>query len=349
MTMKLLDWIIVLTSFTSLILLTNLLKYLLSHGFPYPLFCSASHMMTAFVFASIYIDILGLVPDFRILDVKTQSQYIWPIALAHASSIGLTNIGVNYLFPSFVSMISTTQPIFTLIIGLLLATEKFNKWSYIAMVPIIIGTILQCWGETTFDGFGLVCVLGGCAMRAVKQVLQAKLLCGSLDMHPMALLYYVAPWSFLMFMVWSLIVEGKQPIFVLLDSEFKVRVIFLVGAVVAGGYNIIAFLAVKRMNATLWSLLGQLNTPAISFVSYQMFGNEIKLVQMQAFVLSSVGVYIYNSRGRVALEDKKDIKFSPVNPDTYGQPDEETGNHLKDFVLEEDTLDASDEETENFV
>eukprot|EP00397_Hematodinium_sp_SG-2012_P015925 GEMP01016229.1.p1 GENE.GEMP01016229.1~~GEMP01016229.1.p1 ORF type:complete len:364 (+),score=68.67 GEMP01016229.1:1199-2290(+) len=312
--MNFLDWVVSLAAVSCQVLLTIVMKYVLSHGFPYPLFCTAAHLAASFILCFTYIDVGQMLPTFKSLGFRDQMTHVMPVAVTQALSIGLSNVSLLYLFPSFVSMMATLQPLFTLLLSLVFVSDTFNMFSYAAMVPIIIGSIVLCTQEHTFHTIGFLCILGALALRALKQVLQARLLCGRHSMDALTLLYYVAPYGFVIFILWSFIQEGPTaPISALIDgtAPLKILLLIVVSALVAAAFNILSFIGVERLNATLWSLLGQLVTPLVALSSWLIFANVTTVIQIAAFTLASMGVYIYNQYGRVphvvAGADVKDI------------------------------------------
>jgi len=298
--MNCLDWIIVCAWMGIGASLTSLVKYTLDNGFPYPLFTTAMHMLISFLFCYIALNVLHLAPKFTPLRTKDQLKHVLPIAVCQALSIGFSNMALLTLYPSFVSMINTTQPLFSILFGLLFSTEKFNLWSYLANIPVLLGTALLCYYEHHFTLIGLIFVINGVAFRAMKQVCQAKMLCSEWNFDVLGLLYMVAPIGFVLFFVWSIIQEGVQPWKALRDTApLNVCLILCLGALCAGCHNILSFVAIKRLNATLSSMVGQMSIPSISLMSWLVFRNPISPVQCAGFLLGATGVALYDKYGRV--------------------------------------------------
>jgi len=301
------ELLLITITLTFLVSLGNVLKLLLVH-FPYPICATAGHMLVTYIFCAAYMK-SSYGSSFRVLDVRSEIRCILPISILYAACTGLSNLSLLTLYPSFRALLGTMMPMFTMIISSVAQTEKFNAWSYIAILPIAAGTLIQITHESAFNWTGVLYICLANILRAMKVVAQAKLLIGERKFHPVELMYYVSRSSCVIFSLWSLISEPGAFI-ALYDSAAALDVGFfwyVIGALVSAAYTILAAVAVKQFNATLWTFIQLFRTPLISIISFFLFGNVVNMYQATGFVLSSIGVYIYDSRGRVrekAMEKK---------------------------------------------
>jgi len=88
-------------------------------------------------------------------------------------------------------------------------------------MPIICGGLLVCsQQEVNYNTLGVVCVVGATVLRAIKTVMQEKLLDPKeKDLDSVSLLYYLAPWAGASLLVMSLCFEGLAPFTMLLPSD----------------------------------------------------------------------------------------------------------------------------------
>lgn len=197
-------------------------------------------------------------------------------------------------------ILEATQPLFTLGCGALLGTEAFNQgYSIIAMAMILLSALVSTGREANFHLLGFILMMLSVASRALKSVMEAKVLRASDRVDPLTLLYYVMPQSFVAFFLWSLVSSGIEPFTALLHMPLRTWVLVLFSAVVASCFNMVAFLGLRILNATTWSLLGQMVSPLTAVVSYLTFGNEVAPLQIICFALSGAGVLLYQTKGKL--------------------------------------------------
>lgn len=301
-------------AFVTTISLSSVLKYLFKNEkYPFPLFVTCMHMAVSYLVASIAINKLKMNEHtFRTFSPAIQMRKIFPIALCTAVSMGCSNLALKFLYPSFVSMVSSGLPLFTIVLALLLNTEKFNRWTYISMLPIFAGLAISSNNEVNFDGFGFIVLLIGIILRALKQVLQAKILRDEGKIDALTLLYYIAPQNFIIFFIWSLSAEGLEPGRVLLTARWQTWTVLIISTLFAAMFNLLSFRAITLINATAWSLMGLINAPAITILSSFLFGNYVAPLQMLGFSITLSGVYLYQQKGRVPNSSghKDDAKSS---------------------------------------
>jgi len=298
------DIIIAVTAILCLVTLANAVKLLLK-DYPYPLGATTGHMLMTYFACWCWLSLgPGRKVALRRPNLTYELKFMFPIAVMHALCTGLSNLALAFIYPSFRALLGSMMPMCTMIVSMLWGNEEFNRWSYYALAPIAIGMVIQVTQEQAFSLTGFLYVLFGNFVRATKVVAQARLLHGQEKLHPVELMYYVSRWSFLVFAVWTLINEGLEPLTSLAAAcsaplSNPIFFLYLYGCVVAAAYTIMAMVAVKRLNATLWTFVQQLRTPLISLLSFILFGNVVTGFQAAGFVLSSLGVYIYDTKGQV--------------------------------------------------
>jgi len=279
--------------------ISNLMKYIYTVGYPYPLFVTSLHMGVSYFVSRWAIFTFKLSTEFRQFSGKDQLQKILPICLCQVLSVGCNNLALLFIFPSFVVILGTSLPLFTLVFGVWLGTEAYNRYSIIAVAMILFGSMASAKTEANFHLLGFVLMMLCVALRAFKQVMQARLLRASDRVDALTLLYYVTPQNFVAFFLWSLVNNGIEPFAVLLEMPLQTWILILFSAVVASCFNVVAFLGVRILNATTWSLIGQMVSPLTITVSHLVFGNEITPSQMVCFAISGAGVLMYQTKGKV--------------------------------------------------
>jgi len=296
--------------------LSNTLKYIFSvQKFHFPLIITAVHMAVSFLVARVAIFKYGLATNYREFTLREQFDKILPICVCHVLSVGCNNLALLSIFPSFVAMMSNTLPLFTLGFGVILGTEGFNKCTLAAVCLILAGSFLSAKKEINFTLAGFSLLIFSIIFRALKQVLQARCLRTAEDkVDSITLLYYVSPMSFYAFLIWSFFYEGVEPFIALQELPINAILLILLSTVLACGFNLVAFLGVQILNATTWSLLGQVNAPLVAVISHVIFRNEISIAQIGSFITSMIGVFLYQNYGKVKNEFKiiQNEELTPV-------------------------------------
>jgi len=305
------------SAFVTTTCLSSILKYLFKHEeFAYPLFVTSTHMILSYAIAHVGIMHLKMnASTFRVFDRREQLFKITPISICTALSMGLSNLALKFLYPSFVAMISAGLPLVTIVLACIFQTEKFNRWTYISMIPIFYGLFLSSHHEVNFNAFGFSLLLLAVTLRGLKQVLQARILRDDGHVDALTLLYYVAPNNLVIFVFWSLAAEGTEPYHVLFNARWRTWAVLLLSAGFAAAFNLLTFRAITLLNATAWSLMGMVNAPMISLVSYLCFGNAVGSGQITGFTITLLGVWLYHRKGRVpsAALDKMPVDYEKID------------------------------------
>jgi solute carrier family 35 protein E4 len=126
--------------------------------FDFPIFMTGFHMVFCWVICKPFVKIK--------LSLNEQLRSVFPLAAIFAASVGVGNMALSYVYPSFKEMVSTTMPLITMAMQAFFCGTRYNRWAYIA-VPLISGGILLCIrNEAGFNLIGLVCCLTSAVFRA---------------------------------------------------------------------------------------------------------------------------------------------------------------------------------------
>merc|ERR1719160_1057994 len=153
------------------------------------------------------------------MSLTQQAQKIFPLAACFALSVGMGNLSLKYIFPSFNQMLGASSPLITVIMMVLVTNTRYNSWAWGSM-PIICGGIVICAAkEVNFHLWGALFCFGATVMRGAKSIIQGKILSAPGErLDSVALLYYMAPWSAVLLFGMSLCTEGSEPIVLLLGG-----------------------------------------------------------------------------------------------------------------------------------
>jgi drug/metabolite transporter (DMT)-like permease len=235
---------------------------------------------------------------------RQQLVKIAPLALVFSASVGMGNLSLKYIYPSFNQMLASVSPLITVLISILIYRKRYNTWTWLSM-PIICGGLLVCSSEeVNFNSTGVVFVVLATILRALKSVMQEKLLdTNEKSLDSVSLLYYIAPWAGSILFCMSLMLEGLDPINLLMPSQgSKTGAGFVSALLVFSGLNacflnISGNLVTAYMGAVMLQILGNVKACFAIVVSTAIFGNPVALSQACGVAMCLSGVFLYQRKG----------------------------------------------------
>jgi solute carrier family 35 protein E1 len=192
-------------------------------------------------------------------------------------------------------MLSSTTPLFTLLMAVVLEGKRFSAWSYLAMVPLCSGTAVSTASELNFDLVGALLSVLSVWLRALKATLQGRLLCDE-KVDSVTLCYYMAPFNVMLFGLGSAFTEGAAPFRRLLGPEEDSGMLMLSilgSSLLACTFNVANFFMVTHLGAVGSTVVNNAKTPATIALSLLLFGNAVTLRQLSGFGITFFGVWLY--------------------------------------------------------
>lgn len=284
-------------------------------AFDFPLNITLVHMF--FSWAMCYIQLVHVrKKSFKILSLADQWQKIAPLSVSFSMSVAMGNLSLLYIYPSFNQMLGAMSPIITVALAVFMQHKRFNSWTWASM-PIICGGLALCSvKEVNFNVIGAFFALGATILRAIKSIIQGKLLQGADKMDSVTLLFYMAPWSAAFLFVTALLTEGVEPYKMLFDGirGYKTNQDGQVQSV-TGAPTVLALLACSGMNACMLNVSNFMVTAYTSPVTLQVFGNvkcclaiatsvavfrnPMKIEQGFGVATCLFGVWVYHQKSKV--------------------------------------------------
>eukprot|EP00929_Paragymnodinium_shiwhaense_P000813 TRINITY_DN101019_c0_g1_i1.p1 TRINITY_DN101019_c0_g1~~TRINITY_DN101019_c0_g1_i1.p1 ORF type:complete len:369 (-),score=61.95 TRINITY_DN101019_c0_g1_i1:347-1381(-) len=282
------------------------------HKYDYPLSMTAFDVCIGRFLSDIYLRIW--LPDRPRLSLGQQLRQIAPLGACFALSIGMGNLSLKYIFPSFNQMIGASSPLITFLMAI--ATGKrYNMWTWLSM-PIICGGLATCvTQEVNFHFFGALSCVGAAVLRGVKSIVQARLLSGESGQRKLdsvELLYYMSPYAALVLALFAFAMEGTSPVTLLAGSLFspsatgvwRVVALLLLTALNAWFLSVANFLVTHHTSAVTLQVLGNVKTCLSILISVTIFRNAIQMSQCLGVVSCLLGVWLYSSRGKAIAAEK---------------------------------------------
>lgn len=287
-------------------------KWLFIHGvvcpdegscvhYRFPLAITVIHMGFSWTMCRVQ---LSFRASWKSMSFREQLDKIAPLAGCFALSVAMGNMSLKYIYPSFNQMLGATSPLITVFMAVIMQGKRYNLYTWISM-PIICGGLLVCsTKEVNFDALGAFLAFGATVLRAVKSLIQGKLLTEKLD--SVSLLYYMAPWSALLLAILSIVAEGFEPISVLMlgfvgaNGVANVISLLILSGLNACLLNVSNFLVTSYTSAVTLQVLGNVKSCLSIGISVAIFKNELLWEQAVGVVTCLVGVWYYNKYGGLA-------------------------------------------------
>ncbi|CAE7938429.1 unnamed protein product [Symbiodinium sp. KB8] len=237
------------------------------------------------------------------LEQLAEFMSVLPFTILQAASLASANVALTHIYPSYHEMIQSTTPLFTLVSSMIFDGRRYNCWAYWAMLPVCGGAVISSWSEANFSLLGSALSALAVAFRALKTILQGRLLCEQ-KVDSITLCYYMAPYNLAIFSIASAAVEGIQPVRQLLgfDSTF-VEQVYLAGSlltscILACAFNVASYLIIKHMSPVGATVIANAKTPATILTSVFIFGNSVGALQILGFAVTILGVWLHSQKGR---------------------------------------------------
>eukprot|EP00397_Hematodinium_sp_SG-2012_P011680 GEMP01011825.1.p1 GENE.GEMP01011825.1~~GEMP01011825.1.p1 ORF type:complete len:295 (+),score=61.02 GEMP01011825.1:365-1249(+) len=255
---------IVALTFIFAVVLIIIMKATYMAGYRFPLMMTFLHMAATHCASTVYYSLRKWKQDGDkkvLLSVRQRIRLILPISVCQVGALGCVNIALLMAYPSFVAMVSAAIPAMTLLVSIVCKVQGDRSvWQWVAMVPIIGGTVLTSFAEVDLDVLALILVLLSLLLRSIKLVLQSKLLRGlKKQMGPARMLYYSSPINAALFLVWSLAQEGIAPWVALGSTTLSQGLLIAASTLVATMFNLLTLQAVAAIDVTLLTVLNRVS------------------------------------------------------------------------------------------
>jgi drug/metabolite transporter (DMT)-like permease len=319
---------VVISWFVLNISLANFTKWTFIYGevciknhcqqYKFPLTITVVHMLFSWGLCHLYIFYLSTSARKVTLSFRQQLSKVVPLAACFALSVAMGNLSLKYIYPSFNQMLGAMTPLITVLISIPMG-KCYNAWTWLSM-PVICGGLALCsLKEVNFNFLGAFFAVGATVLRAVKSIIQGKLLVDpSEKMDSVTLLYYMAPYAAGLIGIAALCSEGLTP-FTLLNPRLswsddsseepssgtaKVTMLLFLGGLNACLLNITNFLVTAYTNAVTLQVLGNVKSCLGIAVSVAIFGNPLRPLQGLGMVICLVGVWAYQRYGGVVKKEE---------------------------------------------
>ncbi|RFN49535.1 hypothetical protein FIE12Z_6231 [Fusarium flagelliforme] len=280
--------------FSNITILFN--KWLIdTAGFRYPIILTTWHLVFATIATQILarttslLDSRHAIPLSRRLYVRT----ILPIGVLYSASLVFSNIVYLYLSVSFIQMLKSTGPVFTLIASWVWGVAQPDSKTFGNVMIIVVGVAIASFGEIEFSMAGFIFQMCGTIAEAVRVVMiQVMLSAEGLRMDPLVGLYYYAPVCTLMNFVVVAFSEG--PRFKWEDAASAGYGMLFANACLAFALNIISVVLIGKTSGLVMTLSGILKSILLVAASVVIWGTHISLLQTLGYSIALMGLVLYS-------------------------------------------------------
>eukprot|EP00586_Coscinodiscus_wailesii_P019126 CAMPEP_0172515916 /NCGR_PEP_ID=MMETSP1066-20121228/271958_1 /TAXON_ID=671091 /ORGANISM="Coscinodiscus wailesii, Strain CCMP2513" /LENGTH=261 /DNA_ID=CAMNT_0013297177 /DNA_START=537 /DNA_END=1322 /DNA_ORIENTATION=- len=260
-------------------------------------------------------------------------------------NIAIGNVSLRHVSVNFNQVMRSLVPAITLILGKLMG-KFFTVQRQIAVVPVVLGVAMACYGDMSYTSVGLMYTIFCILLAAVKAVLSGEILTGDLKLHPVDLLARMAPLAMAQCLVASFLAGEIGSIAERWETELSPAVnplpfiIVMMSAVLSFSLNI-SSLMVNKLTSPLTLCIGANAKQVILIViSTVLFGTEVTILNGAGIcvVLAGSSWYSYVSvLEKMELQAKQAVggeDGKPLVAQTKKEGDEEMGVEVTPLVKE---------------
>ncbi|XP_002734984.1 uncharacterized protein LOC100369320 [Saccoglossus kowalevskii] len=276
-----------------------------NYSYNFPIVLTTLHMLALFVTQTVIIRFtpLGLAygeGDDRLKIQPHLKRKIFVLSVAFCISIASGNIALKYLYVSFVKMTTATTPVITVLMSHFIFNFHHNKYVYVSMAPLVMGSLLCTFGEVNFHLIGFVAAVVSTVLRSTKTILQAILLKEE-RIDSVRLLYHMSLPSLLILTVCSIIFEHDAFWDTSIFTNYHLWSSILLSCACSVSYNMVNFVVTYYTSAVTLQVLNNVGIVLNVVVSVLIFQNEMSLLSTCGLFFTVAGVVMYERAGEVSV------------------------------------------------
>ncbi|OLP80667.1 putative sugar phosphate/phosphate translocator [Symbiodinium microadriaticum] len=273
--------------------------------YQFPVAITVIHMIFSWLLCRVYIFQFRGGLEGKSLGLAQQAREIMPLSLCFALSVAMGNLSLKYIYPSFNQMLGSMSPLITVLLAVVMQQKRFPLKTWLSMPVICVGLAVCSVKELNFNALGAFYAGGATVLRAVKSLIQGRLLSTSHQMDSVTLLYYMAPWAAMWLSLIMLVLEApmKMPsarfvsVWPGMESAAELALAkYFSSCLNACLLNIANFLVTSYTSPVTLQVLGNVKSCLSIAVSVAIFRNSLTLEQALGVCTCLVGVWMYNQK-----------------------------------------------------
>jgi len=329
-------WLVIWTMNNILVTLLNKAAFS-TVDFRYPFLLSAIHMLCNLIGSQVYIRVAG--SDFdnvsdksvktvtvisagsnnvfgrvsrRVLDRKGKLM-IFLFSFIFSMNIAIGNVSLRHVSVNFNQVMRSLVPALTIFMETAMG-KTISTRRKLAVIPIICGVAMACYGDMSYTplGFFITCL---CVLfAALKVVASGQMLTGSLKLHPVDLLSYMAPLAMFECIIMSFVTGEISSVTPRLSTDLHPSVdirpiaICFGSGILAFSLNICSLIANKLTSPLTLCIAANVKQVIMIAVSTLIFNIEISFMNGLGIVVVLLGSARYSYVSVVEkTSSKKDV------------------------------------------
>lgn len=235
----------------------------------------------------------------RFADIHSWRHWAWLLAfsLLYTVNIGTSLVSMSLVLLSFHQTVRSLTPVFTSLMEYFALGKSITPFSALALVPVVCGVVLACYGEMGFSAVGAVLTFTGVLLSAAKGVSTHLLLVGELALDPFDLLFRMSAMCTLQCIVCAWLVgelaDARQ---FLADHENASGVVLQLAsnAALAFGLSYLSLMGNKSTSSLSMSVVGNVKQVVLIALTVVIFSDVLSATQWVGVVMTLFGGAIYS-------------------------------------------------------